>query len=290
MAHRTTQVNLDAGMQESWSLNRGIGCVHHHHINAERSAVGSQVQHADDGIAHVVQQRQGHIVSHHLALGLLGGEDIAGIGPVGGMEQRQAEITDAVVSRLELHAEVLDLMVERFHHDAALRGDDVAEPARLTGKGCAVGGQETQATAAGRPGGLHHHLSIALQQFFHLLGFAALKRLTNGALQSQAGQQLGGCTTMRQLPDQFQILVRRQQTVGDALATQDSPQGQIPAPRFYARYRHFGSQALATCKLDCFTLQTGCLHATGDTPAEAVVGFLCRFLVFHPDNIPVLCP
>lgn len=132
---------------------------YHHHVDAEGAGIEAAEDgghEAADGIADGIEPRGVDVTQEEVALGLLGGDEAAGVGSSDGVEEGESAIDDLPVGQgFELHSEIFHLVIIGLEEDASLTLYDVVCPGGVV---LPVAGLEKVAHAApaAAPGGFQH--------------------------------------------------------------------------------------------------------------------------------------
>ena len=76
---------------------------------------------ANNHFSNIIDQFYWNIVTYHLHLDTFCSQNVARVGSILGVEERQSKILDVSLAiGLTLHSEILHLIIIWLHHDAAL--------------------------------------------------------------------------------------------------------------------------------------------------------------------------
>ena len=170
-------------------------------------------------------------------------KDITRISPVGGLKERETDITNYTFAVAhELHTEILHLVVVRLHHHRALFFNDMAYPSFVIDIHIAL--HKTDTPSATAPGGLHNEMFTAMKSVGDHLHLIRLTGTSDGARHLQTLQQLHGMPTMRQLADGVDLSHGGHNDSLDTPAKEIGTDGQIPPPDINSRKLKLAEQIL----------------------------------------------
>ena len=166
MTHGAAEVDFDAGMnQKTMTLRLG----QNHHVYPEWTCITRADNFAQSSRNLILNRAKvfiWHVTIYHLLLFFFRSNDITRIRPVVGIEEREPQILYPSIGKsLKLHAEILDLWIERLYHHRPLAGDDIAKPAAMVIREFTVNKANPSTTTA--PRGLDHQARTLCQTLFY---------------------------------------------------------------------------------------------------------------------------